>query len=631
MSEKPDNSSFGENSGNGGGKEGQINKPLEAQIESKSETNTICRYEKITSSEKAIDDSKVPYKDGYRRNNLSHKNLRKHNNAIDEGDRRNPPTITSKCAAKKVRHRICSNNADVDNDTENSSDSAGGDTLSGLDACEENNTSEEDTTNNNSASDGGYDASASSNDDSGQYFNNRVKEKNYDADSASSSSDLADFSSNTSTSFGEAIGCATSTSPCSPRSSSPDYSDEDDHKDLDKCSIHVGVRGRGDISKHSSLKQTGNEPEPQKPEETCHQKSSKQQTCRRNRHHAPHLATSTQHHLNSIMGRKPQKRARSEKSFQGSKRNNEMSSRSPALAHRYDGSKRRKIIEKPCSTETPPFNSNGDTSLVFNETPIYDLGTDVMAHILSFMPYTQVYTFLTMPLSKTWCARFTFPQDLWKVVCVAPPFHVKLGNPIKLPRGYGYDSDVSSDSSTSTSDDDNAYFPVFSGPKLKHVFGKYRLLYASFIKCHKYLEQIKEDARNGRTPSVMAPGLSPFSTLRNGVPFTASSRDARRYLSDGDLSSTASIANTASRSMMKDPEPEKLKPKSKSGSKKQKFGRSLITERLLGPSSIGEPGPVDLPLSCAIYSVVSWMLSFTDVLGMQVSTNIKIPTMYNLF
>lgn len=44
----------------------------------------------------------------------------------------------------------------------------------------------------------------------------------------------------------------------------------------------------------------------------------------------------------------------------------------------------------------------------------------------------------------------------------------------------------------------------------------------------------------------------------------------------------------------------------------------MITERLLGPTASGDPGNLHLPWSCAIYSIVNWMVSFRDVEGIQV-------------
>merc|ERR1712007_303888 len=57
-------------------------------------------------------------------------------------------------------------------------------------------------------------------------------------------------------------------------------------------------------------------------------------------------------------------------------------------------------------------------------------------------------------------------------------------------------------------------------------------------------------------------------------------------------------------------------------SKKQKstrrLGRSMLTDRLLRPTQGGDVGNVNLPWSCAIYSVVNWMVAFADVEGIQI-------------
>jgi hypothetical protein len=50
-----------------------------------------------------------------------------------------------------------------------------------------------------------------------------------------------------------------------------------------------------------------------------------------------------------------------------------------------------------------------------------------------------------------------------------------------------------------------------------------------------------------------------------------------------------------------------------------KYGFSSLTSRLLGPAITGEAGTnVELPWSCAIYSIVNWMVTFGDVEGIQV-------------
>ena len=43
----------------------------------------------------------------------------------------------------------------------------------------------------------------------------------------------------------------------------------------------------------------------------------------------------------------------------------------------------------------------------------------------------------------------------------------------------------------------------------------------------------------------------------------------------------------------------------------------MVTDRLLKPSPTGQTGNLNLPWSCAIYSIVNWMVAFLDVEGIQ--------------
>jgi hypothetical protein len=67
------------------------------------------------------------------------------------------------------------------------------------------------------------------------------------------------------------------------------------------------------------------------------------------------------------------------------------------------------------------------------------------------------------------------------------------------------------------------------------------------------------------------------------------------------------------------PDVAKMPKKSKSFTKEPKlqFAHSQLTQRLLGPSKAGAAGNVNLPWSCAIYSIVNWMVAFADVEGIQ--------------
>jgi hypothetical protein len=51
--------------------------------------------------------------------------------------------------------------------------------------------------------------------------------------------------------------------------------------------------------------------------------------------------------------------------------------------------------------------------------------------------------------------------------------------------------------------------------------------------------------------------------------------------------------------------------------RKPKYGNSMITSRLWGPTGAGVPSHLNLPKSCAIYSIVNWMVAHPNVEGIQ--------------
>jgi hypothetical protein len=125
---------------------------------------------------------------------------------------------------------------------------------------------------------------------------------------------------------------------------------------------------------------------------------------------------------------------------------------------------------------------------------ILDLGCDVMAHVLTFLEPPDILDVLTMPISKDWVNVFTRQPEIWRVLCLLEPFKAQVEE--------GYES----------TDDSDA--PVFNKGR-KEVFGKYRLLYTSFVRCMRYLMKIKDDAIHGRPPSVIdyAPVDSPRQNI----------------------------------------------------------------------------------------------------------------------
>lgn len=57
----------------------------------------------------------------------------------------------------------------------------------------------------------------------------------------------------------------------------------------------------------------------------------------------------------------------------------------------------------------------------------------------------------------------------------------------------------------------------------------------------------------------------------------------------------------------------------------------MLTDRLLRPTRGGNVDNINLPWSCAIYSVVNWMVAFADVEGIQVSMRCVTPLFISYF
>lgn len=135
-------------------------------------------------------------------------------------------------------------------------------------------------------------------------------------------------------------------------------------------------------------------------------------------------------------------------------------------------------------TSSRPYKSSRSGS---KRTPILRLGSDVMAHVLTFLHPPDILDVLTMPLSKEWRTTFTLQPELWRVLCLVEPFKARM-------------EDGNTDSDTSSEDS-----LVSNNAKLfdKGLLDRYRLLYTSFVRCMKYLSQIREDALNGREPTFI--------------------------------------------------------------------------------------------------------------------------------
>lgn len=265
----------------------------------------------------------------------------------------------------------------------------------------------------------------------------------------------------------------------------------------------------------------------------------------------------------------------------------------------------------------------------YEEASIYMLGHDVMAQVASYLEPPEAYSFLTTPLSKTWLVTYTAPQELWKILCTSAPFYAKLDA-----------ENGSSDSSSCSS------FPMCNDIEMRHLFGRYRLLYTSFVRCMKYLNRLQDDALNGRAPSLYANSnqndIYPYNkNVSLKAYFAKARRLARsgrhnggsRSSSDAALSFTTESCSLGSSEKAAQAEPGTIALANGSQQKNssRRLGRSMLTDRLLRPTQAGDVDNVNLPWSCAIYSVVNWMVAFADVEGIQVSTGMRIAPTVRLF
>jgi hypothetical protein len=280
--------------------------------------------------------------------------------------------------------------------------------------------------------------------------------------------------------------------------------------------------------------------------------------------------------------------------------------------------------------DTKPVDRRKDAivseSLLPRKSPIMTLGCDVMAHVLTFLEPPDTMDVLTLPISKDWLNSFTRQPELWRVLCLLEPFKAKVAE------------------EDDSSDDDSNSFLLDVIKELRQTFGKSRLLYTSFVRCMRYLARIKDDALHGRAPTAIDFGASGagshkiganqnlklFLARARGVVVVGKHEADERLCSDttDDESNTegrglarrqyatASAIGVADNGLQKRRKREGS-GESKKNSKKLRYAQSHIALRLLAPSANGAPALQELPWSCAIYSIVKWMVVYSDIEGIQ--------------
>jgi hypothetical protein len=286
----------------------------------------------------------------------------------------------------------------------------------------------------------------------------------------------------------------------------------------------------------------------------------------------------------------------------------------------------------PVQVQNTKMDSFHSESTLGGTLPIMAVGCDIMAHILTYMEPPEILDTLTMPLSKDWLKSFTRQPELWRVLCLLEPFKAHV------------DSHEGSDSSDTSIDS----YSTNVESELRSTFGKFRILYSSFVRCMRYLSRIKDDAVNGRAPSMTGYGsasaapssmrdfetnhsLQQFLARARGVAVTKQGQlltgdDDNSDISDDEndvvaLAKAAPIGVSDNGCATTSPYKRRRNDFDNGDCKKRRkvqYGHSVITQRLLGPTEDGTAGTaVELPWSCAIYSIVNWMVAFSDVEGIQ--------------
>jgi len=247
-------------------------------------------------------------------------------------------------------------------------------------------------------------------------------------------------------------------------------------------------------------------------------------------------------------------------------------------------------------------------------TPIYNVGVDVMAKILTYLTPGEANYVLSEPISKSWRASFTVPRDVWKILCLSEPFHAKI------------------DKKLDASDDSDGSYPICKNIDVPHVLGRYRLLHASFVWCVHYLDRIKNDALNGNIAIGVDDERDAMKSQFNGnsslLRFFAQAKNLDMRSSDPEASGGSSGSFTSESKEDHNMEKDNDTKGSKTNNSKVKFATSALTRKLLGPDyKSGMVGNLFMPRSCAIYSIVNWMVAFADVSGIQMMCMSVLPTL----
>ena len=130
-----------------------------------------------------------------------------------------------------------------------------------------------------------------------------------------------------------------------------------------------------------------------------------------------------------------------------------------------------------------------------SENPFLMLGTDLMVAVATYLEPKETLTFLTVPLCKEWRFSYTADQELWRTICCSEPFCADMTD---------YSASIEAASAQGESRKDTDENPLNSLDDYKDALqrsnilvGEYRLVYTSFVRCMKYLEQVRNNGQTG--------------------------------------------------------------------------------------------------------------------------------------
>lgn len=237
------------------------------------------------------------------------------------------------------------------------------------------------------------------------------------------------------------------------------------------------------------------------------------------------------------------------------------------------------------------------TTAKHQESSIFSIGIDSLANCLSYLDPTEVLSFVTFPLSKTWKEVYCDQGYLWKVLCISEPFHAKE-NIVEEDEEYYY---------------------------------QFRLLYTRFVRCITYLKRIRTsdppEHENNVSPSTESNSMDLLATPIVSPPLhyqQLRSSANIEFLNDSTVElprpslSSHQLCNALERSL--------ASVSAASMTWLQNQARTQPDKPTIKAKVVKKLGNhLDLPWSCAVYAIINWMVAFREVLGIQIACLKALP------